>query len=205
MKKPATALTLLELLISIILLAIISLALTNVDLFSRFHVISSDRRAKIQNEVSFLLDHMAKQMLGAVGDINQPPVDIGVIGTSQSIRVWVDTNGNGMRDDATIDKQIAYVYDSANYRFNYYANYTDFPAVFETITQKVIQPDFTGYSSLPATPPETYKVYNSANNYVDVFITACWDPDETPFACGSPDNPTVVMQSRIMMPSVSTH
>lgn len=205
MKQKDLGLTLLELLISIILLTVIAIALTNIDIFGRFHVITSDRRAKLQNEVSYALEHMVKHIGMAVGDFDQVPVDISAIGADQAIRVWVDTNGNGMRDDATLDKQIAYVYDAANNQFNYYANYTDAPAVFETITKQVIMPDFTGYAAQPPAPPQTYKVYDSANNYVDVVITACWDPDGIPYACGTADNPTVTMHNRIIMPSVSTH
>jgi len=197
--------TLIELLIAVSIFALIAVGFSNIDTFSRYHVTSSDRRVKLQNDASYVLEHMAKNITGtgtrggAIGDINQPPVNLTTIGGNNAITVWIDANINGTRDAP--DKQIVYRYRPApNYEIRYYPNYTDAPASYEVITSKKIRPDFSSNLSQP-----TYCAYNSDNNYIDVQITACWDPDGSPAACGSLDNPALVIKNRIYMPAVSTH
>lgn len=197
--------TLVELLIAVVIFSLIVVGFSNIDTFSRYYVISSDRRAKLQNDASYVLEHMEKNITGtntlggAIGDINQPPVNLTTIGGDNAITVWIDANINGTRDAS--DKQIAYRYSPAsNYEIWYYPNYTDAPAAYEVITSKKIRPDFSSSIAQP-----TYCTYNSANNYIEVQITACWDPDGSPTACGGLDNPAFVIKNRIYMPAVSTH
>jgi hypothetical protein len=182
-----------------VLLSIIILGLTNIDLFSRSHVISSDRRAKIDNEISLALVHMAKNIGKAIGDVNQAPVTLTTIGGDNAITVWIDYNTNGQRDAS--DKQIAYRYSPApNYEIWYYSNYTDSPASYEVLTSKKIRPDFSSTTSQP-----TYRTYSSSNNYIVVQLTACWDPSQTRYSCDTPNNPSVTMKANIKMPSVTTN
>ncbi|MCM8766403.1 MAG: hypothetical protein NC920_06180, partial [Candidatus Omnitrophica bacterium] len=42
-------------------------------------------------------------------------------------------------------------------------------------------------------------------SYLEVGVSSCWDPDGTPFACGTPDNPSITMNTTIPLPSVSTN
>src|SRR3989338_5081842 len=106
------SITLLELLIAITLLSVIVLGFTSIDLFSRYHVLTADRRAKVQNEASYVLEHMAKEMVRAIGDFNNPAVSITTTPSGNPlIRVWVDANRNGIRDSvAGGDREIAYRY-----------------------------------------------------------------------------------------------
>lgn len=179
--------TLIELLIAITLMGLVVLAFSSIDLFSRYHVITSDRRAKLQNEVSYILEHMTKEISKAIGDVNQPPVDISSSGNYTTLKVNIDYNQNSKRDSIPPDRSIAYVYiSSPDYEMRYYP---DYPSTLEIISQKKI----SGF-----TPTLT-------ENYVNITITACWDPDGSPVACGTPDNPNVTMSTRIKMPAVSIH
>lgn len=200
-----------ELLISLSIFSIMIIGFSSIDTFSHYHVISADRRAKLQNEVSYLLEHMAKNMTGtynpyiipyvarggAIGDINQAPVSLSIIGGDNAMIIWIDANSNGKRDAS--DKQIAYRYSSSNYQIWYYSDYTDSSASYEVIANK-IRPNFSSGTSQP-----TYRTYSSSNNYVEVQIGACWDPDSTPSSCGSRDNPALSMKNRIQLPSSSIH
>lgn len=56
--------TLLELIIAIALLSVIVLGLTSIDFFSRHHVVDADRRAKLQNQLYFVLEHMNRTITG---------------------------------------------------------------------------------------------------------------------------------------------
>lgn len=92
MNPRARSITLIELLIAIVLLSIIVLGLGNIDLFSRSHLLSSDRRAKIDNELSLALAHMGKNVvqgvgIQGVGIYNLPPLEQ----TASGFRVRVDS------------------------------------------------------------------------------------------------------------------
>lgn len=60
--------SLLELLVAIVLLSVLVLGLTSIDFFSRNHVISSDRRSRLQNEIYLALEHVNRSVIRATGD-----------------------------------------------------------------------------------------------------------------------------------------
>ena len=172
---------------------------SSIDIFSRYHVVTSDRRVKLQNDASYVLEHMTKNITGtatrggAIGDINNPPIKIfyTIEGVNKIIiiRINVDWNNNGKWDGTSgtsPDKQIAYRYNSANYEIWYYSDYSGSPADYEILSSKI-----TAF-----TP-----TYSSSNDYLEVELSACWDPAQP----SSPDNPCLSMKNRISMPAVSTH
>lgn len=179
------AVTLLELLIAITIMSLIVLGFSSIDLFSRYHVITSDRRATIQNEASYVLEHMTKEISKAIGDVNNKPLSIE--NNNQRIRVYIDANQDGQRNDY----EIAYAYDSADFQIRYYSPYPGSPTV---LTNKRIKSCIF-----------THNWNGVKENFVKVEISSCWDPDASPQPCGTPDNPDVTMSSQIKMPSVSTN
>jgi hypothetical protein len=208
-KKRYAALTLLELIISIILLGVIVIGFSSIELFSRYQVISSDRRSIVQNEAAYVLEHMTKNLSQAIGSVNYPGVLVGSlysgatpIPLSKAIKVRLDRNNNGQADEDTDFAWtlgwIAYGYfDSPNYQLFYAKNYPYGPTYWDIpyfqgglISARIISPTFA-----IATP----------NNYIDITVTACWDPKSTIWSCGTLDNPSTTMSTRIKMPSISTN
>lgn len=207
--------TLLELLIAISLLGILVLAFTSIDLFSRYHVRSADIRSQLQNEASFVLEHMSKQIPRAIGNEWIDGADAVVEDeafTNNGIVVYIDWNLNGRRDTiAAGDRRIAYRWypvtapPANRYQIRYCPQCTTASCTIctpawgtvadNTLSRKIIACTFI--------KPETGNILT--DNYVEVSITTCYDPDETPDACGTPDNPQVEMRTRIKMPAVSTH
>jgi len=173
--------TLIEVLIAISLLSVIALALSSIDLFTRHHVIGSDRRAKLQNEVSYPLEHMNKHISQAIGDALHNPVSIE--DNQHKITVAIDGNHDGILNDAS----------TAIYSWSSSDNDIKFNAT-EIIAKRITDCVFT-------------HTWNGIKeNFVSVKITACWDPSqEARYACGTPDNPSVTMSESILMPSVSTN
>jgi prepilin-type N-terminal cleavage/methylation domain-containing protein len=201
--KKKKALTLLELLIAVVLLSVLSLGFFNIHFFTQDQVIQGDRRARVQNDVSFALSHMAKQLRGtdqrggAIGTALNPPdslpVELTTVNGDNGMLVWIDFDNNGVRDD-TNDKQIAYAYDAANHTILFYPNFTDAPLVSEAITESRIMPDFSDDATA-----RTHVLYDQANNFIEVQITGRWNPDVN----AALNNPEVRMTTRINMPSVS--
>ncbi len=223
--KMNRAITLLELLVSLVLLSLVILYFSGIESISRQDLFNTDHKIKVQNEVSYVLDHLAANITGrsrlntgtgqmqayggAIGNTqisSQSPIDTtsGISGCNNAIKIWIDYNNNGQIDSG--DKQIAYCYSPApNYQIWYYSNYTDNPTSsgYEVLTGNRIRPDFSSNTS-----QNTYVVYSTANNYLDVQITGCWDPtqaDGSRNACGTANNPSVTMHAYIKMPSVSTN
>ena len=212
--------TLIELLIAIILLSVISLGFTSMSLFTNFQTITSDRRAKLQNTASLILEHMSKNIAHAIGNemINGKDmvVNTAPIGADEAVRVFIDvpdaTNPtpftpNGTRDAS--DHWIAYRRDVSLLQFC--PECTDSTCV--TCTPAWGTTDVNNLSNninvttFTVTKP-TKEVLNAtdlrlSDNYIEVLIACRWDPDPTKAA--AIDNPEINMRNRIKMPSVSVN
>ena len=186
MFKQSSAFTLLELLIAISLIAVISVGLVSISIFTQHHVISSDRRAKVQNAVSLVLEHMAKNIRGtdtsggAIGYSGKSPITIANAGAK--IFIIVDSNNNGRFDDSGVDGTIIY-------EFNAITHNIDFTPAGSTTPEPLTQ----------GTIVSVQFAYNITDNFIEVQITGRWRPDQAI----SLVNPEVVMLNRINMPSVS--
>lgn len=202
MNNQSCGVTLVELLIATVLLVVVVLGFSSIEMFGRFHMTSSDKRTQIQNEASFVLEDMAKQISKATGYRNNPAVDTGDISGDSAIRIYIDSNQDGQGD-----RWIAYRYrdnsapPSDRYQVWYCPECTNGPCTncnpnWGTIAENTLSKKIRTNGFTPS--------YNAGNNYAEVDITACADPDGTPFACGTSDNPTVNMKTRINMPAVST-
>lgn len=213
MNRRARGITLVELLISVVLLSIIVLGLGNIDLFSRFHVISSDRRAKIDNEASLALEHMGKQIINAFGNeiidaansvvsvvANSPPGDDG-----NTIRFKIDGNSDGVAETWR-----AYLYHnnlavSGKNQIWYCPQCSDSSCATCTpawgTEANIVSRNISGFT--PSKPVDGSNRLNK--NYLTVEIQACWDPAQTYYSCATPNNPSIQMKNNINMPAVSTN
>lgn len=181
------SMTLLELIISIAIMSIIVLGFTSLDLYSRHNVLQADRRARVQNTLSYALDHMTKKIGNAIGDSNYPPVDTT---TTNIIKVRIDSNNDGKRD-VPPDIQIAYVYKPApDYQIWYYSDFATYPSSGYEVIAKNITSNFT----------DSYVTKDT--NYINITIKGCWDITKS---LPSQDNPENTMLTRIKMWGVSTN
>lgn len=85
--------TLIELLVAITLIGLLILGIFSLEIYARFHLLTFDRRAKLQNEVSLALEHMSKYISQGVGNqaqipAAQPPLEL----LGNGFRVRVDRN-----------------------------------------------------------------------------------------------------------------
>ena len=221
MSHNARAVTLIELLVCIILLSIVVLGLASIDTFSSFQVKNSERRAKLQYEVSIALDHMTKYISKAIGNEiingNNKVVDTAIITNDKAIQVFTDYNGgngNGQRDAVPADRWIAYRYTDSHIGPNsnfqiWYCPQCNSPEPNRCNTcnpawgaaanpENIISRRITDFT---VTKPGGNTL---SENYVNVQITACWDTTKLA-TCGSATNPSVQMNASIKMPSVTTH
>jgi len=209
------AITLLELLIAITLVSIIAIGFYSIHLFSHFQVLSSDRRAQVQNEASYILEHMSKNIARAIGnevvygantiiDTNDPTGE----GETTRIKVYIDGNNDGIRQEpvnnpyGNQDYWIAYRYFNNIHQVqfcsrckNKQCGRNQCATGWEPVSLKM-----DAVSGLRVTKPGG-DILNAS--YIEVTVTTCFDPDGQPYACGTPENPQIDMTTQINLPNVS--
>jgi len=208
-----SAITLVELIIAITLLSFIALSFGAIDLFSRFQVQSTDRRAALQNETSLALDQMNKAIGAAIGNELVEGVDsvinVQAISGNPSIKAFVD-NGDGQRS-AALDRWIAYQLIGNELQFcsacgdsscNACAADSWGAAHKETLTKRITAMTVT--KPVIALPDSTSRL---SENWVGIELDACWNPIPAVGdpACGSQENPAVNMRTRIILPAVAVN
>ncbi len=174
------SITLLELIICIVLIGMTVLGFFSIHIFSRYHLITSVRRAKLQNDVSYVLEHMAKHIGRAIGDTVNYPINF----VNPALRVRVEPT-----------RLIAYNYDSGQHLLQFCFDFSNSTGTctsgYETLSRYIT----SNMSS-------SYVTFNNGINYITVNIAACWNPTNLS-SCGYSENPDISMTTRIKMPSVS--
>jgi len=179
-----------ELLLAATIVAVIIIGISSIEIYSHYHLLSSDRKISLQNDAFYILEDMASRINRAVGDADNSAIVIE--DSNRRVKAYIDlavdgsSAGDGKRATQG-DRWTAYEFDDEDKEMRYYAAY---PGSYEVISRKVF--------SFSAD-------YDQADNFLQVQLTTCWDPDETPNACGSPENPVLSLRNRISMPFVSTN
>ncbi|MCM8797489.1 MAG: prepilin-type N-terminal cleavage/methylation domain-containing protein [Candidatus Omnitrophica bacterium] len=197
MQKIQSGISLIEMLVTLVLLSILVLGVSSIDVFSHYHLFTADRRAKLQNEVSYLLEHMAKNLLLAIGNpaLGESVVDTSspVSGYSSALHVYVDANASGSRD--TDDYWVAYGFNNSVGAVRYCGNCSGNPCTTCNIEWENIS---TRISSCSWN-------YDTSANYINVTVVSCWDLTQAKYPCNTSNNPQITMNSTIKLPSVATN
>lgn len=192
MKKAAV--TLLELLVALILLSILVLSISSVVNFSRYHVINADKRARVQNDVSFVLAHMRKSVQRGIGDTNNPPL----VTIANGFKVRVDNNTPGNYND---DRWLNYALSANTLSFSCTQVSASSPAcpAAENLSTKIVSGAV--FAAIPAVPASGFNYYFRDNDTtLEVAIVARYDPA----SAVSADNPEVIMKNSILARSAAS-
>jgi len=120
MKKNSSGLTLIELLLTVILIGVLVLALASIQRFAFHNVIASERRAKLQNEAYLILEYMTKDVMQGVGDINNPAIQVYTNGFA--VRRWASAVNTAHTNFAL------YRYNITNHAVQYCPQEESFPS-----------------------------------------------------------------------------
>ncbi len=66
------SITLVELLVAVVLVGLLVLGISSLDVFSRFHLLTADRRVQLQNEASLCIERIAKDVERGIGTASDP-------------------------------------------------------------------------------------------------------------------------------------
>jgi Tfp pilus assembly protein PilV len=203
MNKKSPAFTLLELLVAVILMTIIVLSLTSIDKFSRYHVINSDRRTKLQNELSFILEHITKTVTQGTGNQASPGNQPIQALDNSGFKVRVDPRAPSDVTIGDLSDDLWYMYTKQNNSLIFScgtvtANQAVTPGcpVSDTLGSHLITDQLitTDGAALPADPTRGF--YANIIDYgttVEVLLVARWFPGKQM----SSDNPQVTMRAKV--------
>ncbi|MFH1767550.1 MAG: hypothetical protein ABH858_00125 [Candidatus Omnitrophota bacterium] len=107
-----SGLSLVEMIAAIIMLLVIILAASSMEFSVSGFFESSRKRANILNEMTFVLEHLAKNVLRAVGDINDPGIEV------------VTADKLIMRQGIGSPKYVLYTYNSGTNTLNFCSDWT---------------------------------------------------------------------------------
>ena len=174
-----SAVSLVELLLAIVLMSFILLVAHNLHIFSSGELTDSMKWSRVKKDASYVLEHMAKNIILAIGNVNDPVNPPVRFPDDKTLVIFIDFNKDGKISPG--DREIAYEFDTDSKEIWFYPDYSGTDR--ERLSQRVHDFDFS-----------------RNENFIDVEITTCWRPGDN---CGDPDNPKVEIKTRIIMPSVS--
>ena len=187
--------TLIELLIALALFSMIILAASSMQVFGHNQLVTGQRRAKLQNELTILVGHMKRQALRTIGTSANNDVQIQNpgLGGYPCLYLYIDANANGVRNAPPADHLVAYLHQIALSQVWFYANAGGAGAINFGGAHEVIASGITAIG---------WAIAANTNFVTLTGLTARWIPAQ---ACYSANNPCVVMDSAIYMPSLSTN
>ena len=201
MPKKICALTLIELLVSMILMSLVILGLFSIDAFSRHHVINSDRRVKVQNDVSYALEYMGKYVQQSIGDFNNPPIRLYPdSGAPTGFQVRFDCRS--LQDPSDLTGDVWVYYSLSGNRLSVGCSGVNCASCNSVPSELLSERIVAGFNNsiLPVNP--THGFYVSITNLgtaVDIGLVGRYKPA----AAADPDNPQISMKTRLSSPGSS--
>ena len=187
------AVTLVEMLVAISLFAIVFMTTASLDLFVRRNYSDTDRKTKLQNEISPTVEHMVKTFSSAVGDITEGgsrwPTN--TTAASNGDRIWEIRVPDANFDPINLTgwHWSAYRYSPGSYAIWYYDTYGDENSPHDVIADKI-----TGFDVLPG----------NDITHITLNLIARYDPTNTTGA-PSPENPEARFSTDVQMRAVGAN
>ncbi|HQQ06920.1 MAG TPA: hypothetical protein PLP56_08090 [Candidatus Omnitrophota bacterium] len=193
-RRRTRAMTLMGLMVALVLLGMIVLGIMNLEIFCKHAFTTTDRKTKVMNEATYVIEHMSKHLGAAIGDGNDFPIDDepAVGGCDRLIRAWTKYNTSAA-GKASGDREVAYCFDQNAHTVSFYPKIREWPdTATEDLSKEILSRNTFDWAA----------AFDDHKNYVNVTVTTCWN---AAIECGSVDNPRVKLDTRIIMPSVSVN
>lgn len=183
--------------IVLILMSVLVLSYHAIDTFTRHHVISSSRIAKIQHDVSQALEHINRNAVLATGNEVADGANTVVRAVGSQVSFHVDMTGH----DSVADTWIAYRLN-ASHQIQFCPNCLGSAACGTCSPGWGTDPNNTISSDHIITFMPTKEHNPMTENFINTRICACWRNIDN---CAAPtaDNPCVTMDARVYFPSIS--
>lgn len=169
------AITLIELLIALVLFLVIIMGAVSFDLAGRRFLRSSERKTEVLNDLTFILEHLFKNVSLATGDINSEGIKVP---DGDHLRVRLDLNSPPTPSDYSDDLWIEYRINGNNLEFCSDFNITNSTCRvnYEIISSRLI-PDISPAASFSKRYPNQAVISNLRLRYNPLIPS---DPAENP-------------------------
>ena len=197
MPKKDRGITLIELIISMVIMAMVILGIFSIELLSRHRVISSEKRAKVQNEISYAIEYMSKYVQQSIGDSQLPAIRrYPSAGTQTGFQIGIDLNNPQTPKDLSDDTWVNF-YLSGN------SLIAQKGASSEVLTAR-ISGVFAANTVMPNSPGQGFyvNITDPGPNQgvaVDIGLVGRYNPA----VAASIDNPQISIKTRLVSPSSS--
>jgi Tfp pilus assembly protein PilE len=211
------SITLVELMISLLVVGIMVLSFYSLETFSHQQVISAHRRVKLQGNLSFCLEHMSKYIQQSTGNINTLPIKLypnEISPTGFQVNFDCKATPSDLTDDVWVYYALSDVDSDTKPELSVACSGTncgtttkcsEIPITPEVISRNII----TGFSTgvLPEPLESGFSVYVDAlGNFIDIGLVGRFDPDSPESAgTGGVINPQVEMKTKVICNSSSTN
>ena len=212
--KNIKSVTLVELLIAMMVVAIMVLSFYSLENYGHQQVMSADRRAKVQNSLSYCLEHMSKYVQQANGNSNRKAIQYipGPTGSSATgFRVYIDLNipqtPSVLTDDGWIDYTLSGVPLKLTAACN--ANGGSCPFTTEVLSDKIIA-GVEGDTIMPSSPTSGFYIMigslsTTLGTFVDIGLVGRYLPTVATSLATRLTNPQVEMKTQIICNNSSTN
>ncbi len=200
------SITLIELLISIVIISVMMLSFYSLEEYSHSRVIYSVRRAKVQDDLNYALEYISKYVQQANGTKGDP----GILLTGSGFRVRVDLHAGPLQTPSNTSDDGWISYSLSGNTLSASCSGTCGSFVNEAhLSDRII----TGFSNtvmpdpMPNSPADGFYVRidpagSGMSNVVEVALVGRYDPTT---AAQITSNPQVGMKSRLICVSCSTN
>ncbi len=197
--------SLIELVISIVIVGSLILAFFNFEAFTRMQVVDGDKRAKVQSQLVLTLEHMSKYIQQAGGDELNPPIELYPDDVDPTgFQVRYDCNQPQTPDDLTDDIWIYYTLNSTTHELSVACSGICAKVPAEVLSTKIIGEFVNDLMPLSPVSDGFYAQIDAQGNYIDIGLAGRYNP-ALPVATGTNfSNPQVEIKTKVICNSSSS-
>ncbi len=210
--KNIKSVTLVELLIAMMVIAIMVLSFYSLENYGHLQVMNADRRSKVQNSLSYCLEHMSKYVQQANGNFSRKAIQYipGPTGSSATgFRVYIDLNTPQTPSNPADDGWIDYTLSANTLTANCTANGGNCPFTTEVLADKIIA-GVKGDTLMPSSPASGFYIMiglltNTLGTFVDIGLVGRYLPTVATSLATRLTNPQVEMKTKLICNNSSTN
>lgn len=210
--KNIKSVTLFELLISMMVVAIVVLSFYSLESYGHQQVLSANRRAKVQNSLAYCLEHMSKYVQQANGNVTRKaiqyypgPSAVGATG----FRIYIDLRFPQTPSNPADDSWIDYTLSANTLTATCTANGGACPFTTDNLTDKIIA-GVVGDTIMPSSPGNGFYIKigtstDTLGTYVDIGLVGRFYPTVATSLATRLTNPQIEMKTKIICNNSSTN
>jgi hypothetical protein len=176
--------------------------------FSQEQVITPNRRARVQNELSYVFEHMSKYVQQSNGNVTRKAIRYlpGLTAAGATgFRVYIDLRTPQTPSNFADDGWIDYTLTANTLTATCTANGGTCPFAVDNLTSKIIA-GVVGGATMPVAPASGfYVLVDPLGNFVDVGLVGRFDPARPATAGTRFANPQIEMKTKVVCNSSSTN